>query len=145
MNNSSFSLSTTNTMIAAHRRYPEADIFFLVLVFVLDISPSSRLGVYDSLAWAVLLSFQPYVPQGHMFVSPVQCLAFSHFTHIIKFIFIVQVGKGTFVTPDQMTALTTSVPMERHVLTVIIDTPVCVAKGSQASNFCCDKVEFTTI
>ena len=49
------------------------------------------------------------------------------------------------MTSDQMTALTTSVPTERHVLTVLVDTPVCVAKGSQASNFYCDKVEFTTI
>jgi len=81
----------------------------------------------------------------HMFLSPMQCLAFSHFTHIIQLIFNVQVGKGISVTSDQMTALTTSVRMERHVLTVLIDIPVCVAKGSQASNFCCDKVEFTTI
>ena len=78
-------------------------------------------------------------------MSPTLCLAFSHFTHLLQLIFHVQVGKGTSVTSDQMTALTTSVPMERHVLTVLVDTPVCVAKGSQASNFYCDKVEFTTI
>ena len=59
--------------------------------------------------------------------------------------FVLQAGKATSVTSDQMTALITSVLMEQRVLTVIVDTPVNVPMATQVSTFDYDSVDFPSV
>ena len=59
--------------------------------------------------------------------------------------FVLQVGKATCVTSDQMTALITSAKMEQHVLMVTVDTPVNVQTATQVSTFDYNSVDFAKV